>query len=133
MSPFSSQIREEILATFPEWEPFVTSETYKGSQSYMVVTVPPPLEAKAEHPLRISTWDEEVTIDFDYYHTHFDRWNPEEGDDRTKSALLYTKAVLEEQIAVASWWQGDHCKLCSQIESGASLKPPFRVAYTRFC
>ena len=131
MSPFSTRIREEILATFPSWSPFAASETYKDGQPYLIVTVPAPLEARTDLPLRISTWDEEVTVDFDHYHTHFDRWNPEEGDDRHTSALLYIKAVLDESVAAASWWQGDHCKICAQLEPGAPLKPPFDIAYSR--
>lgn len=131
MSPFSSRIRDEILAAFPEWKVFATSETYNGSPPYLVVTVPAPPEARTDLPLRISTWDEEVTVDFDYYHTHFDRWNPLDGDDRNKSAFIYVKAILDEQIAAASWWQGDHCKVCSQIEPGASLNPSFNIAYSK--
>ena len=131
MSPFSIRIREEVLAAFPEWGPNAAEETYKGSPPYLVVTIGPPPEAKTELPLRISTWDEEVTVDFDYYHTHFDRWNPVDCDDRHKSALLYVRAVLEEKIAAASWWQEDECKVCSQLEPGESLEPRFKVSYSR--
>jgi hypothetical protein len=131
MNPFSTRIREEVVAAYPEWEPFVTSETYKGSLPYLVIKVPTPPEARTNHPLRISTWDDEITVDFDYYHTHFERWNPAEGDDRNQSALLFIKAIVKEQLAAASWWQGEYCKLCAQIEPGASLNPPFNVAYSK--
>jgi hypothetical protein len=125
------RIREEILATYPEWAAFAAADTYKSSEPYLVVTVPPPAEANNELPLRISTWDEEITVDLDYYHAHFDRWNPGNGDDRNKSAQLFVQAILEENVAAASWWQGEACMVCSQIEPGAALKPPFNVAYTR--
>ena len=69
-------------------------------------------EAKTELPLRIHIWDEEVTVDFDHHHTHFGRWNPDEGDDRHQSALLYVRAALEEKIAAASWWQEGSCAIC---------------------
>lgn len=131
MSPFSARIRDEILAAFPAWSVYAVSETYKNSKPYLVVTVPAPHEANTSLPLRISTWDEEVTVDFDHYHSHFARWNPEDGDDIHKSALLFVQAVLSEEIAAASWWQGDHCKVCSQLKPGAPLKPRFNVAFTR--
>jgi hypothetical protein len=131
MTPFSTRIREEILAAYPDWLAFAAWDTYKGSEPYLVVTVPPPQEAKTDHPLRISTWDDEVTVDFDYYHTHFDRWNPEEGDNQNTSALAYVNALLGEAVAVASWWQDGHCKVCAQVEPEASIKPPFDVAYSR--
>lgn len=119
-----------MLASYPEWAPFAVEETYKGSEPYLVVAVAPPPEAKTDLPLRIITWDEEVTVDFDYYHTHFDRWNPDEGDDRHKSALLFVQAILEERIAAVSWWQGELCKVCSQHVPGESLHPRFKVSYS---
>ena len=131
MSPYSVRIREEVLAAFPAWAAFAVEDTYQGSKPYLVVTVPAPPEAKTDLPLRISTWDDELTIDFDYYHTHFDRWNPEQDDDRHKSALLFVKAILEERISAASWWQEEACKLCSQLEPGAPLQPPFNVSYSK--
>ena len=131
MSPFSLQVREEILSRFPEWVDFAVYETYNDSEPYLVVTVPAPLEANTTLPLRISTWDEEITVDFDYYHTHFDRWKPEEGDDRHRSAQLYVIALLEENIAVASWWQGEACKVCSQLEPGDPLVPRLDISYSR--
>ena len=131
MSPFSARIREELLSTFPEWSQYAHEETYEGSTPYLVVTVPSPPEANTELPLRISTWDEEVTVDFDYYHAHFDRWNPEQHDNRHQSALLFVRSILAEKIGAASWWQGALCKLCSQIEAGESLEPAFKVLYSK--
>jgi hypothetical protein len=131
LSPFSVRIREEVLAAFPEWAPHVAEETYEGSDPYLVVTINPPPEAQTALPLRISTWDEEVTVDFDYYHTHFERWNPEVGDNRHKSALLYVRAIMDEQVAAASWWQEEACKVCEQLEPGQPLEPRFKVSYTR--
>jgi len=119
------------MASYPEWKPMAAYETYKGSEPYLVVTVPAPIEADARIPLRISTWDDEITVDFDYYHSHFDRWHPEAGDTSNESARLYVEALLSEQLAVASWWQGELCKVCAQHERGAALKVPFAVSYTR--
>jgi hypothetical protein len=131
MSPFSLQVREEVMSTFPEWEEYAAEETWKDSDPYLVVTVPAPKSADTELPLRISTWDEEITVDFDYYHTHFDRWAPQPGDTRHQSAQLYVQELLAETFAVASWWQDKHCKVCGQVEPGAAPKPPVKIAYTR--
>lgn len=131
MTPFSCRIRKEVLAAYPEWECYSSQERWKESDPYFVVQVPAPEGAATTLPLRISTWDEEVTIDFDYYHTHFERWHPEPGDSRHESALLYMRDLLAERIAVASWWQEEHCKVCAQHEPGATLAPPFKVNFTR--
>ena len=131
MSPFSLRIREEVLSAFPEWEKYAEEETWKKSEPYLVVTVPAPEKANTDLPLRISTWDEEVTVEFDYYHTHFDRWAPEPEDTRHQSALIYVQELLAEKVAVVSWWQDEHCKVCGQVEPGSSLTPPFSIAYSR--
>jgi hypothetical protein len=131
MSPFSLRIREEVLISFPEWAPYVAEETWKNSPPYLVVTVPPPTDADTEQPLRISTWDEEVTVDFDYYHAHFDRWTAKPGDTRHQSALMYVQDLLAERLAVASWWQDSHCKVCAQMQPGGSLKPSINIGYNR--
>ncbi len=130
MSPFSLRIREEVLGTFPEWAPYVTEETWKDSEPYLVLIVPALRGANTELPLRISTWDEEVTVDFDYYHTHFERWTANPGDTRHQSGLMYVQELMAEKLAVASWWQGSHCKVCGQVEPGGSLKPSLHIAYT---
>ena len=131
MSPFSLRVKDEVIASFPEWQTFAKEETYKGSSPYLVITVPPPTAANTELPLRISTWDDEVTVDFDYYHAHFDRWNPQAQDNRHTSALLYVQSLLNEQVAVASWWQSDLCKMASQFDAGSSLQPSLKIAYSR--
>ncbi len=131
MDDFSSRIRRELLDSHPEWQQFCAEERWKDSEPYLVVTVPAPEEANTTLPLRISTWDGEVTVDFDYYHTHFDRWQPHEGDTKHQSALLYVRELLAERIAVASWWQGELCKVCAQLEPGAPLQPPLMVPFSK--
>lgn len=131
MSTFSARIRQEILADFPAWAEFAVAETFEGSQPYLVVTVPAPPEADTVLPLRISTWGDEVSVDFDYYHSHFDRWNPEDGDDWNRSALFFVHAILEDEVAAASFWQGDHCKLCCQLRPGEPAIPAFDVDHSR--
>jgi hypothetical protein len=130
MDEFSQRTAREIFASFPEWEALSTCQTWKGSEPFLVVTIPPPAEANTDLPLRISTWDEEVTVDFDYYHTHFNKWMPEEGDGRHDAALLYVRDLLEEKMAVVSWWQDDLCKSCGQYVPGAELKPTFNIHWT---
>lgn len=131
MSPFSLQVRSEILSSFPDWAGFVGEETYNGSQPYLVVTVPAPPEADTHLPLRISTWDEEVTVDFDYYHAHFDRWKAEDDDGTHSAAQLYVNAILSESILVASWWKGDAWVLSAQIEEGSPVAPFADVKFSK--
>jgi hypothetical protein len=130
MDPFSRRISAEILSTHPDWAVYSRSETWKGSDEYFVVEIAPPA-ASDTLPLRVSTWDDEVTVDFDYYHAHFERWMPKPGDTKFQSALLYVRALTAEELGAASWWDGDLCKLCGPYERGAPLQPPFSASFTR--
>jgi hypothetical protein len=130
MTPFSVRLREQILASFPEWDAYARDERWQEGETYVVVIVPAPGAAAAALPLRISTYDDEITVDFDYYHSHFERWNAEPGDSRHQSALIYVRDLMAERVIVGSWWQGSHCKVCAQLVPGAALTPPMNVAYT---
>jgi hypothetical protein len=129
MSPFSARVSAEVLADFPEWQLASRLETYKGSDEYFVVELQPP-NAKSL-PLRVSTWDDEVTVDFDYYHAHFERWRPEPGDNRYMAGLLYVTDIMGDRLGAASWWQDEHCKMCAAYEPGAPLAPRLSIAFTR--
>ena len=129
MSPFSARVSAEILADFPEWQAASRFERYKGSDEYFVVELAPPNQTSL--PLRISTWDDEITVDLDYYHAHFERWRPAPGDTRYLAGLLFVTDVLNDRLGAASWWQGDHCKMCSPYEPGGALTPRFNISFSR--
>jgi hypothetical protein len=128
MSPLSARTSAEILADFPECQVASRLERYEGSDEYFVVEIPPPNPNSLQ--LRVSTWDDEVTTDFDYYHAHFARWRPEPGDNRYLAGLLFVKEVMSERLGAVSWWQDNHCKMCAAYEAGAPLTPRFDIAFT---
>ena len=130
-SGFATSIKAQVLSTFPDWAALASAETYKDSPAYWVFAVPPPSAGQVDSPLRISTWDDEITVAFDHHHAHFDRWIPAPDDDIHRSALLFVQALFSEQIGVASWWQGDHCKMASSYIPGDGLAPHFKIAYSR--
>lgn len=131
VSASSNNIKAQVLAAFPEWAALANAETYKDSPAYWTFTVVPPVAAQIDSPLHISTWDDEITVALDHSHAHFQRWNPEPGDNIFQSALLYVRALLAEQIGVASWWQGDHCKMAGTYTHGDRLTPRFKIFYSR--
>jgi hypothetical protein len=130
VSPFSLQVRQEILCSFPEWEPFAVEERWKESEPYLLVTIQAPATAGAL-PLRISTWDDEVTVDFDHYHAHFDYWLPKPSEPEELAALPFVQALLREEVTVASWWLESAFKASSQRAPGEDLKAPLGIKHSR--
>ena len=124
MTPFTKRITSEILLSYPEWESRAIFESYKGSEPYLIICISAPPEAKTDRPFRISTWDDEVTVDFDYYHCHFEKWLPEEDDERNQAALLYVKDLFAERFAVASWWKGNKMRMSALHKPGEILNKP---------
>jgi hypothetical protein len=130
LPPFAVGVRDAVLAAYPEWSAHARTETWKGGEPYLVIEVPTPTDAL---PLRLDTDGEEVTVSYDYYHAHFERWTPEPEDTRWQSALLFVRDLLAEHVAAATWWQDARIRVGSAwepgtpLESGLSLIPHNRV------
>lgn len=108
LDEFSKSFAERLLATYPEWLLFAKAcRSAGGDHDHLVVEVPPPEGADAASPLRIDTANGEVTVEFDYYHTHFD-WPPDTLPLALRAAdpMAFIAAILSEEVAVASGWEG---------------------------
>lgn len=124
MDPFSVATANEIFAAFPEWQPLARQEQADDGSFFLVVEVAPPAEANVEHGLVIDTANREVTVGFDCYHSHFDQWVSDGDHFGTQAALEFVKHIVNEQVAVVSWWQGEEWRGSSQLDAGASPEPP---------
>lgn len=118
MNQFSANIAEEIFANYPEWRSFAREEKSKNEGTYLYVEIQAPTAANTVHGLCISTDNDEVTVSFDFYHSHFEHWAVREAGFEYEAALPFVQALLSESVAVASWWQGEQwCGSC-QVEAG---------------
>jgi hypothetical protein len=131
MNQFSAEVAEEIFASYPEWKPFARVEESSDGTMYLYVEVPSPALAQVEHGLTINTDNEEVTVSFDFYHSHFDSWKVREPDFEHQAALLFVQAVLSEEVAVASWWQGQEWRGSCQVFAGESPTPGVTQDFNR--
>ncbi len=120
---FSRQVAEALFAKFPQWQAYATAEEAANGKAYLSVTVPAPAEASAAHGLTITTEDGVVTVGFDWYHSHF---YPSVGDGEhfgTDYALHFIEELLDEHVAVISWWTGDQCQAFSTRQQGVNAMP----------
>jgi len=115
---------EQLFAEFPEWRALARSEKTADGMEYLVIEVAPPPQAMVEHGLVIDTSNEEVTVGFDSYHSHFDDWVGDGEQFGTKAAIEFIKQILSERTAVVSWWQGEEWRGSAQLEAGAHSPVP---------
>jgi hypothetical protein len=115
---------ELLFAAFPGWRRFARTETAEDGGAYTVIEVPAPVAAKVEHGLFIDTSNQEVTVGFDFYHSHFDDWVGDVDCVGTQAALEFIKQVISERVAVVSWWNDDTWCGSVQIEAGTTPEVP---------
>jgi len=126
MNQFSATVAEEIFASYPEWRSRAREEDAQDGSTYLYIEVPAPAAADTTHGLEINTDNEEVTVSFDFYHSHFDRWKVQQPGFEHQAALPFVQALLSESVAVASWWQGE--QWCGSCQLAAGEEPELTVA-----
>ena len=89
-----------------------------------MVEVTSPVTADVKHGLVVDTSNEEITVGFDCYHSHFDEWVGDGESFGTLAALEFIKQVVSERVAVVSWWRDDEWCGSAQLEAGASPAVP---------
>lgn len=107
LDDYSSSVARELFADFPEWQQYAREENTEDGVGYLVIEVPAPTASQASEGISVMTYNTEVTVSFDYYHSHFETWRSTTPDDEFWSALPFVKSLLNDAIAVASWWDGD--------------------------
>jgi hypothetical protein len=131
MDHFSEQTASEILAAFPAWRAHARAEQRDDGTSYFVLQIPAPTEAAVDHGLLIHTDNVEVTVGFDFYHSHFDSAVGDGEHFGTAAAVEFVRQILTERVAVVSWWLNDEWRGSSQLEGGAQPGDPLVQPYNR--
>jgi len=114
LDEYSADVARKIFASFPDWASRATAEN-----GVLVIRVPSPIEGRPE--LAIYTDDEEITLSYDRWHGHFDRWSESTGPDQT----VYVRSWLGtyDSVRHASKRRGMMAKpaSCITIHMVASL------------
>lgn len=102
LEPFSKECAQAIFSVFPEWKPFATEEL-RREEYVLRIDVPCP-HGQQNCALTIGTWNGEITVYFNEFHSHFNSFS--EGD-KWDQALPFINDLIGEQTAIASYWQND--------------------------
>ncbi|MBD2122329.1 hypothetical protein [Trichocoleus sp. FACHB-262] len=109
LNDYSQRFARVLFQAFPQWEPFstVAVENEQETEGYLGVKVPapvsglPPSELVEHHDdfLFIDT-DGEVTVSYDYYHCHFDRYSDVPEEQGFHEAIEFILALVKEEICI---------------------------------
>ena len=123
MTDFSTRASEQLFARFPQWRQYAKSEAEADGRPFIRVEVPAPAGANARSGLVVSTANDEVTVEFDYYHSHFDDMVGDGTNVGTEAALDLVAKLLAEKVAAVSWWNGEDWRGSTLIEAGEKPEP----------
>lgn len=121
LDDFSRSVAEQLFAQFPSWRELAQIEHADDGAGYLLLEVAAPADASAAYGLTVTTDNAEVTVGFDYYHGHF---FGQVGDGErfgTDYALHFLSQLLNEEVAVVSWWLAGNLVAFSTIENGKAL------------
>jgi hypothetical protein len=125
LNDYSRRFAEVLFAAHPEWRELASVDTTEDvDKGVLLVRVTPPTPRDIKWPLHISTDGEEVTVGFDIYHSHFNRYADDEEAEEFAEALAFIADLLAERIAVISWWDGDEWRGSSTVEAGTDVSAP---------
>lgn len=125
----TSNAAEVLFREFPEWRAFAREETADDGAPFLVVEVPAPSAANVEYGLVIDTSNNEVTVGFDGYHSHFDDCVGGGEHFGMDAAVEFIKQIVSERVSVLSWWAGDAWRGSAQLKAGAAPAiPPWTTA-----
>jgi hypothetical protein len=101
LNPFSRSVFDELSKSFPDLaSKAVNDDNEKVATGSLLIEFSPDA-SRPDSVFWISTDNEEVTIGFDQYHSHFD-W-PAEYSDWQMNPLTFIDALLHDRILVEVW------------------------------
>lgn len=98
LDEYSIIFSKMLYEVFPEFEKYQEIKEYdECNEAYLLLEIPSP--SNSDNVLWLSTCNEEITVGFDWYHTHFGYSGTDEDD--FKLAIEHVKEIVEEKIAIA--------------------------------
>lgn len=101
LEEFDRTVAKAAFAAFPDWICLAKVEEADGERAFVLSVEPP--SHNAIYPLRIDTFGGEVTVSFEYYHTHFNEFL----DGTDQDALTFINKIISGSYAAVSYWRDD--------------------------
>lgn len=118
MNSFQSETLEKIRRRFPEWKAISKPAAHQIGEEIFVFEIQSPLQAGGNSILKVFVDTKGITVSFDAFHSHFNSWMDSKA---LKSAQLFIEGLLDETIAIVSWWDDD------RLDGASSFFPKKRL------
>lgn len=105
LSEYSKEISAQILVEYPEWEEYSGTDEYNGEVYFLIEVMPP--SNNVENPMRVYTYQDELTVSFDAYHAHFYEFVEEDPAMKDDDASTFIKKIVNDSHAVVSYWHDE--------------------------
>lgn len=97
LDEYSANFSKALYSRFPEYKEYEELKEYDGyNEAYLLIQVPSPFDK--DTILWISTFSDEITIGFDWYHTHFSCSETDEED--FELAINHIEEIVQDKIAI---------------------------------
>jgi len=130
LDDYSQRFADVLFQAFPEWKEFLSiqSENDFDEEGYLLVKVPAPVQSLIPSNLLpdykdflIVDSNGEITVGFDYYHTHFDMFSGTNEAEEFKQAVEFIQSIVEEKICPVVILNGN--EWCGSTSVDAGEKP----------
>ncbi|MBH8558027.1 hypothetical protein [Hymenobacter negativus] len=113
LSSYSSQSLDFLLEILPDLRPFVTEQ----EDCFEIKMISP-----SGWEFWVSSAENEITVGFAEYHTHFG-WHEGDPSDDGTDAAGFIRSLRTGQLMLAVWYQGDKYVSSWPVESIQEAQP----------
>ncbi len=130
LDDYSQRFADVLFAAFPNWKEFLSVQSLNDSveESSLLVKVPAPAKGLLTNDLIPDSKDfltidscGEITIGFDYYHTHFDMFSDTNETEEFNQAVEFVHTIIEEKLCVVVVLNGH--QWCGSTAVNAGERP----------
>jgi hypothetical protein len=130
LDDYSQRFATVLFEAFPEWRQFasVRKQNDTDESGFLVVEVPAPAKGLMTNDIILKNGDflyvcsdGELTIGFDYHHTHFDYFEFQTEAQNFTDAVEFIKSIIEEKICFAAVFSGN--SFCGSTSVSVDEKP----------
>lgn len=106
LDDYSKGFLDRILIEIPECKQYVKFKKYNNERDDTYAYIDIPCPSDAESNLWISTYSDEITVGFDYFHCHFEYIDNHE-DDYDEAIKMIREIINEDIINITGTREGN--------------------------
>lgn len=111
LDDYSKGFLDRILIEIPECKQYVKFKKYSDERNELYDYIDIPCPSNAESNLWVSTYGDEITVGFDYFHCHFE-YSDNHEDDYAEAIKMIKEIINEDIINITGIRKGNLAFSC---------------------